>query len=358
MNDYMLVFMKFRPQILLFVLTLTLCFQPNFAFGAAQVLSSKPSNFDEFKNKINASLVGFTCSGNESIGFSANWTMSEDTKNTGVNSFIFTSNNSLMSCGGYQSTFKFEYKTKTYDGKTWNRGTSLPDFGNFSTSVIIPKLPIYNNTPPTVDSWVGVVRYTPGFGFLWSESKVRAYNSETLIFAIDPTIPLIEKNALVFNSQGDFIGIISKIGVQPVEGLTLVHGAALQCQFNQSQSSPTLSQCGDGNYAQNVWSETSPKYLAKVKFLNSFKDNVASYESLNNKLKKLVPKAKLTKTTKASYLKIISNSEIELKKFPAQLANLQAMGTGEEYVNEVNLLVNKMNALNSDLQRIISAVTK
>jgi len=335
-----------------------LSFQPNSAFGAAQVLSSKPSNYDDFKNKINASLVGFTCSGNDSIGFSANWNMSEDIKNTGVNSLIFTSNNSLMSCGGYQATFKFEYKNKSYDGKTWNRGTSLPDFGNLSTSVIIPKLPIYNNTPPTIDSWVGIVRYTPGFGFLWSESKVRAYNPETLIFAIDPTVPLIEKNALVFNSQGDFIGIVSKTGVQPVEGLILVHGAALQCQFNQTQSSPTLSQCGDGNYAQNVWSETSPKYLAKVKFLNSFKDSVDAYKTFNAKLKKLLPKAKLNKSTKASYLKIISSSEIELNKFPIQLANLQAMGTGDEYVNEVNLLVNKMNAINSELQKISAVLTK
>jgi hypothetical protein len=349
---------KNKLQPLLLVLALTFGSQVDFAFSATQLLTSRPSNFDDFKNKINTSLVGFTCSGNESIGFSANWTMSDDTKNTGVNSFIFTSNNSLMSCGGYQSTFKFEYKNKTYDGKTWNRGTSLPDFGNFSTTVVIPKLPIYNNTPPTIDSWVGVVRYTPGFGFLWSESKVRAYNPETLIFAIDPTVPLIEKNALVFNSQGDFIGIVSKIGVQPVEGLTLVHGAALQCQFNQAQSSPTLSQCGDGNYAQNVWSESSPKYLAKVKFLNSFKENVAAYETLNTKVKKQVQKARLTKSTKATYLKTISNNEIEFKKFPSYLANLQAMGTGEEYVSEVNLLVNKMNAINSGLQKIVGVVYK
>ena len=309
--------MKNKLQPLLLVLTLTFGAQVDFAFGAAQLLTSRPSNYDDFKNKINNSLVGFTCSGNESIGFSANWTISDDTKNTGVNSKVFTSNNSLMSCGGYQSTFKFEYKNKTYDGKTWNRGTSLPDFGNFSTSVVIPKLPIYNNTPPTVDSWVGVVRYTPGFGFIWSESKVRAYNPETLIFAIDPTVPLVEKNALVFNSQGDFIGIVSKIGVQPVEGLTLVHGAALQCQFNQTQSSPTLTQCGEGNYAQNIWSESSPKYVAKIAFLKNVEDSFAAYEKLNTSLKKFVPKARISKTTKSSYLKIISSNETEIKKLPA-----------------------------------------
>ena len=93
--------------------------QVDFAFGAPQLLTSRPLNFDDFKNKINTSLVGFTCSGNESIGFSGNWTISDDTKNTGVNSIVFTSNNSLMSCGGYQSTLKFEYNKKTYDGKTY-----------------------------------------------------------------------------------------------------------------------------------------------------------------------------------------------------------------------------------------------
>ena len=78
--------MKNKLQPLLFVLTLMLGNQVDFAFGAPQLLTSRPLNFDDFKNKINTSLVGFTCSGNESIGFSGNWTISDDTKNTGVNS--------------------------------------------------------------------------------------------------------------------------------------------------------------------------------------------------------------------------------------------------------------------------------
>lgn len=350
--------MKNKLQPLLVVLVLIFASQVNFAYGATQLLTSRPSNFDEFKIKINTSLVGFTCSGNESIGFSANWTITEDSRNTGVNSLIFTSNNSLMSCGGYQSTFKFDYKNKSYDGKTLNRGTSLPDFGNFSTSVVIPKLPIYNTTPPSIDSWAGVVRYTPGFGFLWSESKVRAYNPETLIFAIDPTVPLIEKNALIFNSQGDFMGIVSKMGVQPVEGLTLVHGAALQCQFNQKQSSPTLTNCGEGNYAQNIWSESSPKSLAKIEFLKKVQDGFIAYEKLNTSLKKFVPKARIGKTTKASYLKIISNNESEFRKLPAQLALLQSLGTSDAYVTEVNKVVSKMDEINSGLRKMSTVLLK
>ena len=215
------------------------------------MLDSAPANYESFKSKINDSLVGFNCSSNNSIGFSANWSISNEEKNQGRNSNIFTSGNSLESCGRVTSTFNFDYKGSTYEGKSFNTSSNLPDFGGFSTSAVIPNLPLYGTDAPSVGSWVGVVRYAPGFGFIWTESRVRAYNPETLIFAIDPFVPLTEKNALVFNSKSDFIGIVSTMAIKKVEGLVTVHGAPLQCPLNKLNPTVPLTNCR--GYAQDIW---------------------------------------------------------------------------------------------------------
>lgn len=244
-------------KILTVVFAITISVAMPFAWATNSKFDKPPANFETFKSKINESLVGFNCNGNNSIGFSAEWNISTEEKNKGRNSNIFTSGNSLASCGRYDTVFDFVYKSNTYQGKIWNSGLSLPDFGGFSTSAIIPSLSLWGNDAPSVGSWVGVVRYAPGLGFIWTESKVRAFNSETLIFAIDPTIPLVEKNALVFNNKGVFLGIVSKLAIQAVEGLVLVHGAPLQCPLNKSQTSPSVTDCPDGTFAQNIWVDSN-----------------------------------------------------------------------------------------------------
>jgi hypothetical protein len=153
-----------------------------------------------------------------------------------------------------------EYKGKTYQGTVWNSGEALPDFGVFRTSAIIPSLPLWGTEAPSEGSWVAVVNYLSGFGFSWKESKVLAYNPETLIFAISPTVPLLEKNALVFNNKGDFLGVVSKFGVKAIVGAVLVHGTPLQCPINASLNIPSVTNCREGVYAQNIWknSATTP----------------------------------------------------------------------------------------------------
>ena len=250
--------MRIIYKFLASVITITLCFPLNFALATNSVLDNSPSNFESFKSRINDSLVGFNCSSNNSIGFSANWSIPIEEKNQGRNSNIFTSGNSLESCGRVYSTFNFEYKGNTYEGKSWNVSSNLPDFAGFSTSAIIPNLPLWGTDAPSVGSWVGVVRYAPGLGFIWSESRVRAYNPKTLIFAIDPFVPLTEKNALVFNSKGDFIGIVSTMAIQKVNGLVTVHGAPLQCPLNKENPTITITNCSGGTkYAQDIWTESA-----------------------------------------------------------------------------------------------------
>jgi hypothetical protein len=234
---------------------IALCSPLNFA-SASSLLDSKPTNFESYKSKINESLAGFNCSEVNSIGFSGDYSISTEQKNKGINSIIFTSGNSMKSCAYRQ--FNFVYKDKTYEGDYWGGQERFPDFGIFSSSVVIPPLKLYGRDAPSVGSWVSVVRYAPGLGFIWMESRVRAYNPKTLVFAIDPTVPLVEKNALVFNNKGVFIGIVSKFTLEPVQGLVLVHGAPLQCRLNKEDRSTEIfiTNCSDGVYAETIWANS------------------------------------------------------------------------------------------------------
>ena len=252
--------MRMASKIMSLVLVWNLIYFINPAIAASSGPGSPPANFETLKTKISESLIGYRCGDSDSIGFSGNWLITEEDKNFGVNSMIFTPGGSLFKCGRYQSKFDFEYKSKTYPGTVWNSGEGLPDFGSARSSVVIPSIPLWGTTAPSEGSWVVAVNYLSGFGFSWKESKVLAYNPETLIFAINPTVPLVEKNALVFNNKGDFLGVVSKHGVKAIEGGVLVHGAPLQCPLNATQSSSSVTKCSEGVYAQNIWknSATSP----------------------------------------------------------------------------------------------------
>lgn len=249
--------MTFLAKILTLSLLISLSTASNFTSSASSPLDSKPINYESYKSKINESLAGFNCSEVNSIGFSGDWSISTEQKNKGINSLIFTSGNSMESCGYRQ--FNFVYKEKTYEGNYWSGQPRFPDFGNFSSSVVIPPLKLYGSDAPSVGSWVSVVRYAPGLGFIWMESRVRAYNPKTLVFAIDPTVPLVEKNALVFNNKGAFIGLVSKFTLEPVQGLVLVQGAPLQCRLNKEDRSTEvfITNCPDGVYAQTLWANSN-----------------------------------------------------------------------------------------------------
>jgi hypothetical protein len=248
--------MSFLAKIVIVSLVISLSSSFNFPSSASSPLDSKPTNFESYKSKINESLAGFNCSEVNSIGFSGDYSISTEQKNKGINSIIFTSGNSMKSCAYRQ--FNFVYKDKTYEGDYWGGQERFPDFGIFSSSVVIPPLKLYGRDAPSVGSWVSVVRYAPGLGFIWMESRVRAYNPKTLVFAIDPTVPLVEKNALVFNNKGVFIGIVSKFTLEPVQGLVLVHGAPLQCRLNKEDRSTEIfiTDCADGVYAQTLWTNS------------------------------------------------------------------------------------------------------
>lgn len=327
------------------------------SYAIDNTLQNKPVNYESFKTKITDSLVGISCNNLDFIGFSATWAVTDSDKNDGINSKIFTSGQSLFSCGRFDAVVPITYRNKPYTGKIWNSGRSLPDFGGFSTSAIIPNLPLWGSSAPEINSWVAIVRFTSAFGFIWAESKVVAYNPETLIFAVEPTSPKIEKDALVFNSKGEFIGIVSKIAVKQTEGLTTVHGAPLQCPLNQYETTPAVTNCSSGTYAQNIWKTTGPTSVADEEFISSVKSYIDSSFKQKNTLKGIVSKSKIiSKSKKTAYLKIFTKIDAEYKKVDEQIVRIRSMAPGDEVIGSTNLLFENWKLWTKDFAKITNEI--
>ena len=216
--------------------------------------ASPPPNISTFESQISQSVLEVSCGGVKSVGFAGNYTVTQEMKDNGQNSVVLTSATGTQNCRNRGSGIPFTYSGKSYMGTInfWN-GTE-PDFANFTTSVNIPNIPLYGTDRPSPGWWVDVVQNIQGFGLVWRQSKVELYNEKTLKFTIDSVTPAVTDNALVFNNQGRFIGIVSSSQSVPIPGQVIIQGAPLQCGFdNQSTFSPT--NCG--KKAVDIWPQGS-----------------------------------------------------------------------------------------------------
>lgn len=204
--------------------------------------NSAPSNIAAYENKINQSLVEVSCELGSSVGFSGSYTITQEMKDKGQNSLILTTGTGIKPCR-YSGSVQLTYLKKDYLGTTqWWNGQN-PDFATVITSVNIPALPLFGSDKPAVGWWVDVVQNIKGFGLVWRQSKVLLYNDKLLYFMIDATSPMVTDNALVFNNQGTFIGVVTSSQPGVAQGQTIVQGAPLQCGLDKSSLfSPT--NCG------------------------------------------------------------------------------------------------------------------
>jgi hypothetical protein len=170
-------------------------------------------------------------------------------KDKGQNTLILTTGTGIKPCrgsGGIQLT----YLGKNYLGTTQYWNGQNPDFATIITSVNIPTLSLYDVAIPAPGWWVDVVQNIKGFGLVWRRSKVLLYNDKLLYFMIDATEPAVSDNALVFNNQGAFIGVVTSSQPGVSAGQVIVQGAPLQCGLDKTASyAPT--NCG--KRALDIW---------------------------------------------------------------------------------------------------------
>ena len=250
--------MRFRSSI---ILILCLLFNTIFSIqvSVSADFKSAPSNFELLKNTLGESLAIVNCGLDYGVGFAGNWNLSQDQKNQGINTLFFTSKTLVDKCqGSYRSLIPggtAKYKTREYDIKKWGWNQDGTDFANVASSVIVPTLDLYSNIFPEVGWWVVVAYYVPGFGIVFKESRVQLVDKDQFVLGIDSFTPAPLVDGVVFDNQGSFLGIVTKLGNQIPSGLLKVHGAPRQCNV-LGVSGATITNCPVSR--EKVWSPLLP----------------------------------------------------------------------------------------------------
>jgi len=217
----------------------------------ASDFSTQPTDIVSFENNLNNSIVEVLCGGLSGVGFSANYNIKQEFKDSGFNSLILTTATNTFSCRFYNSSVFLTFKGKKDNGNIWFWNGQSSDFSLVQSHLSIPPLNLYGEDLPQEGWWVDVVQNVPGFGLVWKHSIVRLVNAEKMIFTVDAISPNITDNALVFNNQGTFLGVLSSYQVTEPTGQVIVQGAPLQCQLSKSDSTPTVTNCG--KFASQIW---------------------------------------------------------------------------------------------------------
>jgi hypothetical protein len=217
---------------------------------AAQNQSEAPTDLYSFENNLKKSIAVISCVGKSAPGFFGKYTIPLVDKNNGINSFIITNLNITSGCKTSYATVEFE--GKKYLSTVAKQSTDGSDYSIVNSSLNPPTLQVYQEELPHAGWWVSIVSYLPGFGLVFKESVIRLVNGNEFTLLIDDILPTPENGALVFDSNSNFIGVVTRLpGIAPPKGMLLVHGAALQCP-SKSRGDTTTS-CSGGKFREQVW---------------------------------------------------------------------------------------------------------
>ena len=203
--------------------------------NAASPYSSVPTQISSIKEKILDSLVTVKYENVTEIAFSADYTISDTTKNEGYNSVLISSRGFIDKCF-YKTiqersfTTYITYKGKEYKSTCSGFAADDVDFATIRTTVNIPQLSLYDNYWPKENGWVIVAYYLEGTGIILKESKVKLLNRDNYVLGIDKFEPRPLRAGIVFNQEANFVGILTSLGRGTVPSEYFkVHGAPLQC---------------------------------------------------------------------------------------------------------------------------------
>jgi hypothetical protein len=230
---------RFRLTLFAFIFFIISVFQMNMISteiaNAASPYSSVPTQISSIKEKILDSLVTVKYENVTEIAFSADYTISDTTKNEGYNSILISSRGFIDKCF-YKTIQERSFATPiTYKGNEYKStcagfAADDVDFATIKTTVNIPQLSLYDNYWPKENGWVIVAYYLEGTGIILKESKVKLLNRDNYVLGIDKFDPRPVRSGIVFNQQANFVGILTSLGRGTVPSEYFkVHGAPLQC---------------------------------------------------------------------------------------------------------------------------------
>ena len=259
--------MKKRLILLLIVLSLTFS-------GLSSVFADypdAPSDLLTLKEKLNKSLVVVKWTGNKKgVAFAGNYNLTKEEKNLGINSLLVTNfSNISEDLSATRSCFArtrskdvaLEYLGKSYQGTCQMYNSDQADLATIKSSLNLEPLNLYDSYIPSPGQWVVVAYYAEGFGINLATSRVRLINSTNYVLGIDRLDVNLTNGGIVFNSLGNFVGVVTSFGLGSAPSNYLkVHGAPLQCQ-TELRSAYTITNCPITQ--DKVWSQVNPGQVSQ-----------------------------------------------------------------------------------------------
>lgn len=326
-----------------------------------------PADLEALKLTISKSLVKINWSINQtSVGFAGTYNISQDQKDSGINSIVVTTFSAVSrGFSVFESCFAqnkgrdvtLEYNMKKYPGKCSGYNAGGIDLATVNTSLNLPMLSLYDSYIPSIGQWVLVVHYVDGFGIVYTPSRVRLVNSAQLILAIDKVDPSPSNGALVFNSLGNFLGVVTSNGVGSVPSDYLkVQGAPFQCQ-PVGQRGGTITICPDTR--DKIWTKVNPGSSPQSPALDASQEGVDAakavedaYNAFQEAVGDCVNSYNSVTSTVSKYLKILKfNSICNLDTTEARniLTRSKAISSKQNFTSEeigqLNSFTDSMNSL-------------
>jgi hypothetical protein len=238
---------------------------------AASPYDNAPADIKSFENSLLKKLLIVKYGQVYGIGFAGSYSISQETKDTGVNSIIITTNSTLSPNNdvlkgcflrGADRRVSLTSVDKNFEGECLGLNADGTDFAVISTTVSLPTIQLYDPYWPKQEGWIDVAYYVEGFGIMFRPSRIKLINEKLYVFAIEKFTPTMNFTGMAFNSLGNFVGTVSPFGpgTVPADYFKL-NGAPLQCGWENS--SATITNCNTRtNVAQSarlgVWTIDSP----------------------------------------------------------------------------------------------------
>ena len=243
--------------------------------GSTQVLAEYPdvpNDLTLLKEKITKSLVIVKWAGNKKgVAFAGSYNLTPEQKNQGTNSLLVTNFSNLSeeinvvrSCFGASRSkdVTLEYLGKNYTGTCQTYNSDQSDLATINSSLNLPTLNLYDSYIPSAGQWVIVAYFAEGFGINFATSRIRLVNTTNFVLGIDKFESNTISGGLVFNSNGNFLGVLTSYGLgsTPVNYLK-VHGAPLQCQ-TQLKTAWTITNCPVSQ--DKIWVTLNPGQSTQI----------------------------------------------------------------------------------------------
>jgi hypothetical protein len=229
-----------------------------------------PSDLKSLEDKISSSLVILKWTGNKKgIGFAGDYNLSQEQKNSGINSIIVTNLSNLSESFELErSCFRWlrikdvtlEYKGKQYAGTCQTFNSGGVDLATIQTSLNVPTIRLYDSYIPEVGQSLIAAYYVEGFGIKFSTTRIKLIDKSKFILAVEKFEPLSTQGGLVFNSEGNFVGVLtnSGIGSTPSDYFK-VQGAPLQCQTAGANTG--ITNCPANQ--DKIWTRPNPGQISE-----------------------------------------------------------------------------------------------